>query len=61
MSEFIVAVKRTYEYEVRVIAKDEYDALEGVRDYEIEDLEPYEVNAEFDYEVWQSDAKARIL
>lgn len=51
MPKYIVTVKRHYSYEVPVEAKDEYEAREMVRDYEIEDLEPYETNAYFDFEL----------
>lgn len=46
----IIKVVRKYEYQVSVNAPDEYEAIEIVRDYEIEDLEPHEVDASFDFE-----------
>jgi hypothetical protein len=49
----IVKVVRYYEYEVPIDsseAEDIYDAIELVRDFEIEDLEPYEVQAYFEFE-----------
>ena len=50
MPKYTVNVERHYYYEVPVEADNEYDAREKVRDYEIEDLEPYETNAWFDFE-----------
>jgi hypothetical protein len=45
MPRFIIEVKRNYEYAVPIEADNEYDAIQLVRDYEIEDLEEYETNA----------------
>lgn len=53
MSYYKIKVVRHYEYEVFVSAENGYKAREAVRDYEIEDLEPHEVKAYFDYEVVQ--------
>jgi hypothetical protein len=50
MPKYIVEVSRHYDYEVPVFAKDEDEARELVRDYEIEDLEPYQTNAYFDFD-----------
>ena len=50
MPSYIVNVERHYSYAVPVDAEDEYAAREIVRDYEIEDLEPFETNAYFDFE-----------
>ena len=51
MPKYTVAVERHYYYEVPVEADNEYEAREKVRDYEIEDLEPFETNAWFDFEL----------
>jgi hypothetical protein len=51
MPKYTVNVERHYSYAVPVEADDEYTAREMVRDYEIEDLEPYETNAYFDFEL----------
>jgi hypothetical protein len=48
--EYIVDVTRVYQYSVPVMAKNEDDAREIVRDFDIEDLEPYQTNAYFDFE-----------
>lgn len=50
MPKYTVTVERHYSYEVPVEANDEYEAREIVRNYDIEDLEPYETNAYFDFE-----------
>ena len=49
MPSYTVVVERHYTYEVPVEADDEMAAVDLVRDYEIEDLEPYEVDAYFDF------------
>ena len=49
MSKFEVEVNRHYTYKVTVEAEDEFAARELVRDFEIEDLEPFETNAWFDF------------
>jgi hypothetical protein len=51
MPKYTVAVERHYYYDVPVEADNEYEAREKVRDYEIEDLEPFETNAWFDFEL----------
>ncbi len=53
MPKYIVTVERHYSYEVPVEASDEYEAREMVRDYEIEDLEPFETDAYFDFQLAQ--------
>jgi hypothetical protein len=50
MPKYTVNVERHYSYIVPVEARDEDEAREMVRDYEIEDLEPYETNAYFDFD-----------
>jgi len=50
MPKYTVSVERHYSYEVPVEAEDQYEAREIVRTYEIEDLEPFETNAYFDFE-----------
>jgi hypothetical protein len=49
MSKFEVEVNRHYTYKVTVEAEDEFAARELVRDFEIEDLEPFETDAWFDF------------
>ena len=51
MEKFDFEVIRTYRYRVPIEATDYYDALEIIRDFEIEDLEPFEVDAKFDFEL----------
>ena len=51
MSKYTVEVNRHYTYEVTIEAEDEFEAVELVRDYEIEDLEPHEVDAYFNFDV----------
>lgn len=50
MAKYTVEVNRHYTYVVTVEAKDEIEARELVRDYDIEDLEPFETDAYFDFE-----------
>lgn len=50
MGKYTVEVNRHYTYVVTVHAEDEHAARELVRDFEIEDLEPFETDAWFDYE-----------
>lgn len=54
MPNYTVTVERHYSYEVPVDAVDEQEARAIVRDYEIEDLEPYETDAYFDFGFAQS-------
>lgn len=49
MPKFDVEVNRHYVYHVVVEAEDSYAARELVRDFEIEDLEPFETDAWFDF------------
>ena len=49
MAKFEVEVNRHYTYKVIVDAEDGMAARELVRDFEIEDLEPYETDAWFDF------------
>lgn len=51
MATYKIQVDRHYTYEIEIEAKDEYEAIEKSRDWEIDDLEPYEVNAYFDTDV----------
>lgn len=50
MPTYIVKVARHYDYEVEVEASNPDEAREIVRDFDIEDLEPHETNAYFDFE-----------
>ncbi len=54
MPKYTVKVARHYSYEVPVEASDEHEARDMVRDYEIEDLEPFETDAYFDFEFAES-------
>lgn len=49
MGKFEVEVNRHYTYKVTVDAEDGVAARELVRDFEIEDLEPFETEAWFDF------------
>ena len=49
MNEYTVIVERHYSYEVTIKADTESQAVEQVRDFEIEDLEPFEVDAWFTF------------
>lgn len=51
MKQYTVQVQRHYTYEVAVEASDEVDAIDQIRDFEIEDLEPYETDAYFSFDV----------
>jgi hypothetical protein len=50
MPKFEIKVVRNYEYAVFVEAANGHAAIEVIRDYEIEDLDEFEVAASFDYE-----------
>ena len=49
MPNYIVNVERHYSYAVSVEAEDEEEAIEAIRNYEIEDLEPFETDAYFEF------------
>lgn len=51
MSKYVVEVNRHYTYEIEIEADDEMEAIEHARDYDIEDLEPHETDAYFNYEI----------
>lgn len=51
MSKYTIEVNRHYTYEVTVEASDEFEAIDLVRDYEIEDLEEFETDAYFNFDV----------
>ena len=51
MPKFTVQCVETHTYEVTVEADDEMDAIDIVRDYDTDQLEEFEVDARWDYEV----------
>lgn len=51
MAKYKVEVNRHYTYVIEVDATDEMDAIEQSRDWEIEDLEPHQTDAWFNYDI----------
>lgn len=51
MPKYVVEVTQIHRYEVVVESGDEYDALEVVREYDADELEQFEVDARWDFEV----------
>lgn len=51
MATYKVKVSRHYVYEIDVEATDEISAIDAAREWEIEDLEPYEGRAWFETDV----------
>lgn len=51
MASYTVKAIRHYEYEVVVDAEDEFDALDQMKDWEIEDFEPFESDAYWNFDV----------
>lgn len=51
MSKYTIEVNRHYTYELEIEAEDEVAAIEEARDYEIEDMEDFEKDAWFTFDV----------
>lgn len=51
MGTYKVKVSRHYTYEIEVEASHAVEAIDAARDWEIEDLEPYETSAWFDTDI----------
>lgn len=51
MAKYKVEVNRHYTYQIEIEAKNEYEAYEQSREWEIEDLEPFEVDAWFSSDI----------
>lgn len=53
MNEYIVTVKRYYEYDIPVEAESEEEAIEEVRDYNVEDYDDsWITDSGFEFEVY---------
>ena len=51
MGKFVVEVIETHTYQVEVESGNEFDALELVREFDTDQLEEYEIDARWDFEV----------
>ncbi len=53
MAEFIIKAVRLQEFEVKVEAADEAEALASVDDWIIDDFEPFATHSEWQLEAWE--------
>ncbi len=60
MAKFEIQAKRLHEYKIVVIADDEDQAYHMLDDMIADDFEPFEVNAQWDIEVWETDDDAVV-
>jgi hypothetical protein len=51
MGKYVVEVTQVHRYEVEVESGNEYDALELVREMDTDQLEEFEIDARWDFEV----------